>query len=701
MMLNEILNTEIQFLKGVGPKRAEVLIGEFGVHTFEELLYLFPFRYIDRSKIISINKINSETTYIQLKGKITNTKTIGTGAGRRYTAILQDETGNIELVWFKGIKWLENRFSINNEYLVFGKPSEFNHKYNISHPEVEIYNPEDFLQGNFQAVYSSSEKLNAVGLGSKGIEKIIRNLFEIEGNNISENLNQDLILKYKLLSRKDAFKQMHFPESTILLEKAQKRFKFEELFFFQLDLVKNKIQRKTKDSGFVFSKIGEAFNDFYSKNLQFELTAAQKRVVKEIRIDMGSGKQMNRLLQGDVGSGKTLVALLCCLIAIDNGYQSCIMAPTEILAQQHYKTIGKFLHGLNIEFSLLTGNIKGKQRAEILKNNEKGQIKLLIGTHALIEDSVKFLNLGLAVIDEQHRFGVEQRAKLWKKNSNPPHVLVTTATPIPRTMAMTLYGDLDYSVIDELPPGRKPVKTYLYFDTQRAFIYDFIKKQISEGRQVYIVYPLINESETLDLKDLQLGYENMLRLFPLPNYRISIVHGQMKSDAKEYEMQRFIQGYTHIMIATTVIEVGVDVPNASVMVIENAERFGLSQLHQLRGRVGRGADQSFCILMASYKLSKEAKIRLETMTRTSDGFEIADVDLKLRGPGDMKGTQQSGVLDLKIADLVKDEKIIKAARQDAIEIIENDPLLSLEKNTRVAYYLKKINLRKSNWDRIS
>lgn len=701
MIINEILSTEIQFLKGVGPKRAEILKSEFGIYTFEQLLYLFPFRYIDKSKILTIDKIKSDTTYIQLKGKISQTKIIGTGTGRRFSAILSDESGNIELIWFKGIKWLESRFSVNNEYLVFGKPSEFNHKYNISHPEVEIFSPNDFSQGNFQAVYSSSEKLNSVGLNSKGIEKIIKNLFELEGNTISENLTQEILLKYKLLSRKEAFQQIHFPETPILLEKAQKRFKFEELFFFQLDLVKNKIHRKTKQEGFIFSKIGSAFNEFYAKNLPFELTAAQKRVVKEIRIDMGSGKQMNRLLQGDVGSGKTLVALLCCLIAIDNGYQSCIMAPTEILAQQHFKTIGKFLNGLNIEYNLLTGSIKGKQRTEILSRNKNGLIKLLIGTHALIEDSVVFSNLGLAVIDEQHRFGVEQRAKLWKKNLNPPHVLVTTATPIPRTMAMTLYGDLDYSVIDELPPGRKPVKTHLYFDTQRSFIYDFIKKQINDGRQIYVVYPLINESETLDLKDLQLGYENMLRIFPLPNYRISIVHGQMKSEAKEYEMQRFIQGYTQIMIATTVIEVGVDVPNASVMIIENAERFGLSQLHQLRGRVGRGAEQSFCILMASYKLSKEAKVRLETMTRTSDGFEIADVDLKLRGPGDMKGTQQSGVLDLKIADLVKDEKIIKAARQDAIEIIENDPNLSSEKNHRIANYLKKINQHKANWDRIS
>ncbi|MCK5856464.1 MAG: ATP-dependent DNA helicase RecG [Bacteroidales bacterium] len=701
MQQANLLDTPLTYLKGVGPKRADVLLKELELATFEDLLYYYPFRYIDRSKFYRINEINDLSINIQIKGFIKNGKEIGQGRGKRYTAQLVDETGTIELVWFKGIKWIKDKYSPKKEYLIYGKPSQYNRKLNITHPEISEIEQESSTSSNLQAVYHSSEKLAALGLTTKGIQKIIQNLFAQVANTIEENLSSDLIHRYKLVSRKQALVAIHFPEDTNTQKKAEIRLKYEELFFIQLRLIVEKIIRTYKTPGYFFEKVGRFFNTFFNDNLPFELTGAQKKVIKEIRQDFGSKHHMNRLLQGDVGSGKTLVALMSMLIAADNNYQSSLMAPTEILAQQHLKSIQKFLKGIDIRVELLTGSTSTANRRKILEDLKTGEIHILIGTHALIEDRVVFNNLGFVVIDEQHRFGVQQRAKLWRKNKYPPHILVMTATPIPRTMAMTLYGDLDYSVIDELPPGRKPVQTYHFFDSKRIALFGFMKKQIAKGRQVYIVYPLINESETLDLKDLNDGYNSITRAFPIPNYQVSIVHGQMKAADKEYEMNRFKNGETQIMVSTTVIEVGVDVPNASVMVIENAERFGLSQLHQLRGRVGRGADQSYCILMTSYKLSNEGKTRIETMVRTNDGFEIAEADLRLRGPGDLQGTQQSGILALKIADLIKDEKILKAARHDAISLLKDDPSLNKEGNTLIRNYLNKIQKTKANWGIIS
>jgi ATP-dependent DNA helicase RecG len=629
-------------------------------------------------------------------------ETAGQMRASRLIATLQDESGTIDLIWFQGIKWIKEKLKIGEEYIVFGKPSIFNRNYNISHPDIEtIAESQQEVSEGLYPFYSSTEKLKSLSLNSKGISKITKTLILMAKSSIPETLTPEIIDKFKFISREEAILNIHFPANAGILQKATVRIKFEELFFLQLSLLMIKQIRLTKTQGHRFVIVGDYFNRFYHEKLPFELTNAQKRVIKEIRIDMGSGKQMNRLMQGDVGSGKTLVALMCMLIAMDNNFQSGLMVPTEILATQHYDTITRMLDGLGVNVELLTGSTKTAKRRQINEDLLSGKLHILIGTHALIEDTVQFANLGLVIIDEQHRFGVQQRARLWEKNSVPPHILVMTATPIPRTLAMTLYGDLDYSAIDEMPPGRKQVKTFHYFDSGRLKVFAFMKKQIKAGRQIYVVYPLINESETMDLKDLQDGYLSISRDFPLHEYAISIVHGQMKSAAKDYEMQRFIKGETQIMVSTTVIEVGVDVPNASVMIIENAERFGLSQLHQLRGRVGRGADQSYCILMTSHKLSADGKKRIETMVRTTDGFEIAEADLRLRGPGDIQGTQQSGMLDLHLADIVKDEKIIKVARDIAIDIISEDPLLQMNKNAKLKEELKKIKKVKGNWEKIS
>lgn len=701
-MIAGFLNTPIEYLKGVGPVRADLLKKELGIFIFEDLLQLYPFRFVDRSQFTTVNKITEDSGYVQLCGRITGLKTIETGKVKRLTGFLEDETGEIELVWFQGLKWVSEKIKPNLDYVVFGKPTYFNGRFNIAHPEIETVNDEENQPIiKLQPFYNSSEKLKTKGLDSRGIAKLTKTLVLQLAGNVPETLAESVIRKFGFISKETAFRNIHHPEDAVLLTKAEKRLKFEELFFIQLGMLKQKYVRTTKSHGHIFHIVGENFNSFYKNHLPFELTGAQKRVIKEIRADCGSGKQMNRLLQGDVGSGKTLVALMCMLLAIDNGFQACLMAPTEILAQQHFKTITRFLEKMPVKVGLLTGSAKPSERKILHKSLISGETQILIGTHALIEETVVFKNLGFVVIDEQHRFGVEQRAMLWKKNLIPPHVLVMTATPIPRTLAMTIYGDLDNSVIDELPPGRKAIQTFHFYDTKRAQLFNFLKSKIREGRQVYIVYPLINESEKLDLKHLIDGYESISRSFPLPEYAISIVHGQMKPDAKDYEMQRFVKGETQIMIATTVIEVGVDVPNASVMVIENAERFGLSQLHQLRGRVGRGADQSYCILMTSFKLTSDARTRIDTMVKTTDGFEIAEVDMKLRGPGDMQGTQQSGILDLKIADIIKDEKILKAARSEAMEILDADPELQKPENEILAGRLIQLRKQQHDWSRIS
>ncbi|MBS4014122.1 MAG: ATP-dependent DNA helicase RecG [Bacteroidetes bacterium] len=698
----DILETPIEYLKGVGPQRADLLKKEVGIFTFKDLLHLYPFRYIDRSKFYFVKDITEDLPYIQLKGYISNIQLHGGKRTTRMTARFSDSTGIIELIWFKGFKWLKDAFKPETEYIVFGKPNRFGPKYNIAHPEIEIVNPEAISQmSSMQPVYSSTEKLKAKGLDSRGISKLLGNLIPRIENHLQETLNEDIISQLKLLPRKETLINIHFPEEPHTLNKAIARLKFEELFFLQLSLLKTKTDREIKLKGYLFKDLGDSFHSFFNNNLPFELTNAQKKVLKEIRSDTLSGKQMNRLLQGDVGSGKTIVAVMTMLMALDNGFQACIMAPTEILAQQHYKSILKLLNGLNISIEILTGSTKQAERRRILGELISGKINILIGTHALIEEDVSFKNLGIVVIDEQHRFGVAQRAKLWEKTSNPPHVLVMTATPIPRTLAMTLYGDLDVSVIDELPPGRKAIKTIHQYDSARLKVFGFMKEQIKLGRQIYVVYPLIKESEKLDLKFLEDGYESIVREFPLPKYIVSIVHGKLKTADKEYEMQRFVKGESHIMVATTVIEVGIDVPNASVMIIESAERFGLSQLHQLRGRVGRGADQSYCILMTGNKLSNDAKQRIQAMVNSNDGFEIAEMDLKLRGPGDIQGTQQSGIVDLKIADIAKDEKILKFARDVARNILEKDPELSSDNNKTIAQTFKKIYKHKSRWSRIS
>ncbi len=696
------LKTPVTYLKGMGPVRAELLQKELGIFFFHQLLEYYPFRYIDRSKFHKISEITSDMSFVQIVGEVKAMETIGAGRSQRLSVMLADETGMIELVWFKGLKWIKEKVQKGKKYLVFGRPGLFKNSWNIAHPDFEPFISDEQLKsrGGFQPLYSSSEKLKNRGLNSKGIEKIMRNLMESADGSIPENLPDYLLEEFKLMPRNQALRNIHFPESHQKLEKARRRLKFEELFFIQMRI--QGIRKKNhKIKGHVFKQVGEHLNDFYRHKLPFELTGAQKRVIKEIRKNMADGHQMNRLLQGDVGSGKTLVALMSMLIALDNGVQASLMAPTEILASQHFKTITKMLEGLPVRVELLTGSTKQAERTIIHRGLLDGTVDILIGTHALIEAKVQFKNLGFVVIDEQHRFGVAQRAKLWKKNTIPPHVLVMTATPIPRTLAMTVYGDLETSVIDELPPGRKEIKTYHFTDSGRLKVFGFMKDQIKKGRQVYVVYPLIHESQKMDLKDLMDGYESIVREFPLPDYAISIVHGQMKPGDKDYEMQRFVKGETQILVATTVIEVGVDVPNASVMVIENAERFGLSQLHQLRGRVGRGAEQSHCILMTKEKLTADGRQRIATMVRTNDGFKVAEEDMKLRGPGDLEGTRQSGILNLKISDIIHDEKILRAARDKAADILADDPLLNKDKNNRIVQYLKFSGQNMEDWSRIS
>ena len=698
-----LLETPIEYLKGVGPQRGDLLRKELGIHKYIDLLNLFPNRYIDRTRYYKINELQNSNSEVQIIGKIIHLKTIEQGKGKsRLVATFVDDTGQMELVWFQGQKWIHDSIKINIPYVIFGKVTQFGATYNMAHPEMEFLEEHKAsLRSAMQPVYPSTEKLANKGISNKIITKMMQQLFVETQALFSENLPDYLLEELKLLPKNGALFNIHFPKSQDLLAKAQFRLKFEELFFIQLQLITKNLIRKHKIKGVAFEKVGENFNNFYTNHLPFELTTAQKRVLKEIRNDLGSNAQMNRLLQGDVGSGKTIVALMCMLLAKDNGFQSCLMAPTEILANQHFNGIAELAQKLNITIKLLTGSTKTAERKVIHEALENGTLDILIGTHALLEDKVCFKNLGLAVIDEQHRFGVEQRSKLWRKAQIPPHVLVMTATPIPRTLAMSLYGDLDISVIDELPPGRKPIQTVHRFDANRLKVWKFLKEEIAKGRQIYIVYPLIQESEKMDYKDLMDGYESISRDFPLPHYSISIVHGKMKPADKEEEMRRFAAGKSNIMVATTVIEVGVNIPNASVMVIESAERFGLSQLHQLRGRVGRGAEQSYCILMSSHKLSNDSKIRMETMVRTNDGFEISEVDLKLRGPGDIMGKQQSGVLNLQIADLVKDKDILQLARHHALKLLKEDAPMEQPKHAKLRAAFIEISKKKTIWNYIS
>ncbi len=700
-MNGNYLQTPIVYLKGVGPNRANSLQSELGIKTYQDLINFFPNRYIDKTQYYKINQLQRNSAEVQIIGKITHIKSVDQKKGKRLVATFTDGTGQIELVWFRGQKWIRENLKLNVPYVVFGKTNYYN-GFSMPHPDMELLvDHEKGIKIAMQPVYPSTEKLANKGITNRVISKLIQQLFvDIKGK-FTEALSPKIISTLNLISKSEAMYNIHFPQNQELLSKAQFRLKFEELFYIQLQLIAKNMLHKQRIKGFAFDKVGTLFNEFYNNHLPFELTNAQKRVIKEIRSDLGSNAQMNRLLQGDVGSGKTIVALMTMLLAIDNGFQACLMAPTEILANQHFIGVQELLKNMNINIALLTGSVKKSQRKIIHEQLESGELHILIGTHALLEDKVQYKNLGLAIVDEQHRFGVAQRSKLWHKNTIPPHILVMTATPIPRTLAMSLYGDLDISVIDELPPGRKPIKTVHRYDSNRLKVFQFIRDEIKIGRQIYVVYPLIQESEALDYKDLMDGYESIARDFPAPEYQISIVHGQMKPDDKEYEMQRFVKGETQIMVATTVIEVGVNVPNASVMIIESAERFGLSQLHQLRGRVGRGADQSFCILMTSHKLSVEAKTRLETMVRTNDGFEIAEVDLKLRGPGDLMGTQQSGMLNLKIADIVKDNDILKTARYYAIQILKEDPKLEKDENFVINYTYAQLIKHKNIWKYIS
>lgn len=701
--MKDIFETPITFLKGVGPKKAIVLEKEAGIETFEDLLNYYPFRYVDKSKIYKVSDVTTDTTYFQLRGKISNLRTSGEKRMTHITATFSDETGEIGLAWFRGLRWIKDRFQPGKTYTIFGKPSVFKNRFNFVHPEVEDFmiGEEQPLGQRFEGIYRSTEKMKNSGLGSRGISKIVKQLINQTGQNISENIPGYIISNQHLVGRKEALLNIHFPQSPNIIEKAINRLKFEELFFLQLQILTNKQITLTKSRGQVFQKVGHFLNKFYDKNLPFELTNAQKKVIREIRSDFAAGKQMNRLLQGDVGSGKTIVALMCMLIALDNGFQVSLMAPTEILANQHYKSVKKLLQGMDVTVALLTGSTKKAERKIIHESLLTGSLQILIGTHALIEENVIYKNLGFVVIDEQHRFGVAQRAKLWQKNHIPPHVLVMTATPIPRTLAMTVYGNLDVSVIDELPPGRKAIKTAHYFESKRLRVTGFMREQIKAGKQIYVVYPLISESEKLDLKNLMDGFAHMQQDFPAPDYLVSVLHGRMKPEDKDYEMQRFVEGKTDIMVSTTVIEVGVDVPNASVMIIENAERFGLSQLHQLRGRVGRGADQSYCILMSGNKVSHEGRKRLETMVRTNDGFEIAEADLQLRGPGDIEGTRQSGLLDFKIANLAQDNELIALTRKLAENILVKDPDLDAAENKLLKLQLHKLRKGKVEWGKIS
>ena len=696
------LNYPITYIKGISVQRATLLYTELGIKTCNDLLNFFPFRYIDKTAFYTIKDLQPNSSEVQVVGNITHVKSVAQKRGSRLVATFHDATGTMELVWFRGQKWIKDALKINEPYVVYGKLNHYNGSFSMPHPEMELVTEyKKKLQTKMQPVYPSTEKLLNSGVSNKLIRTYIQNLLEQFYNGIEETLSKEIIDAFKLISKRDALLNAHFPKSQENLAKAQNRLKFEELFFIQLQLLRKKLINKTKIKGFIFENVGENFNAFYKNHLPFNLTNAQKRVLKEIRKDVASGAHMNRLLQGDVGSGKTIVALLSMLLAIDNGFQATIMAPTEILATQHYHAISEMLKEMDLKVDLLTGSVKIKKRREIHKNLEDGTLHILIGTHALLEDKVQFKNLGIAIIDEQHRFGVAQRSKLWKKNTTVPHILVMTATPIPRTLAMSVYGDLDISVIDELPPGRKEVKTVHRFDSNRLSVFKFMRDEIAKGRQVYIVYPLIQESEVMDYKDLMDGYESVSREFPTPKYQISIVHGQMNPADKEFEMQRFVKGETQIMVATTVIEVGVNVPNASVMIIESSERFGLSQLHQLRGRVGRGADQSYCILLSSFKLSAEAKTRLKTMVETTDGFKIAEVDLKLRGPGNLMGTQQSGVLNLKIADIVKDTKILVSARNTAIDLLQEDSNLSKQENTNIKKAYLELSKTSKIWSNIS
>ncbi|WP_339624706.1 ATP-dependent DNA helicase RecG [uncultured Winogradskyella sp.] len=712
------LQTPIDYLKGVGPNRADLLRSELGIHTYQDLINLFPNRYIDRTKFYKINELQRNNAEVQIIGIITSFKEVAQKRGKRLVADFKDDTGMMELVWFRGQKWIRDSLKIGQPYVIFGKTNWFSGKYSMPHPEIELQSEHEAnLRSSMQAIYPSTEKLSNKGVTNRVLTKIMQQLFLETNGRFVETLSESVKEELKLMSKPDALFNVHFPKTPELLAKAQFRLKFEELFYIQLQLILKNLIHKSKIKGFPFTKVGTYFNSFFKDHLPFELTNAQKRVLKEIRQDLGSNAQMNRLLQGDVGSGKTIVAFMSILMGLDNGFQCCLIAPTAILSVQHYQGLSELCKPLNISISLLTGSSKASERREIHKNLENGDLQLLVGTHALLEDKVKFKNLGLAIIDEQHRFGVAQRSKLWKKgkttNSSqssqsdvdkafiPPHILVMTATPIPRTLAMSVYGDLDISVIDELPAGRKPIKTVHRYDNNRLKVFKFMKDEIALGRQIYIVYPLIQENEKMDYKDLMDGYESISREFPMPEYQISIVHGKMKPADKDYEMQRFVKGETQIMVATTVIEVGVNVPNASVMIVESAERFGLSQLHQLRGRVGRGAEQSYCILMTGNKLSQNSKTRLETMVRSSDGFEIAEVDLKLRGPGDIMGTQQSGILNLKIADIVKDKDILQSARYHAKAVLKVDPRLILPEHSVILETYRQMSKYRNIWNYIS
>lgn len=699
-MMFDVEHTDVMYLPGVGPQRAKLLADELQVHTLYDLLYTFPYKHIDRTRLYAVSELTADMPYVQIRGQILSFDTEGEGRKRRLVAHFTDGRGIVDLVWFNGLKYITANYKLRTDYIVFGRPSAFNGRINIPHPDID---PADELHLNrmgMQPYYNTTEKMKRAGLDSRSIEHFTATLFQKLDVPLPETLPSYLIEELKLMSLDTALRRAHYPTTAEELRRAQLRLKFEELFYVQLNIIRYARDRRKRYRGYVFSRVGDFFHSFYEHHLPFELTGAQKRVIREIRNDMGSGRQMNRLLQGDVGSGKTLVALMSMLLALDNGFQTCIMAPTEILAEQHYVTFSEMLSGLPLRVGLLTGSVKGKRRQSVLAGVESGDVHILVGTHAVLEDTVNFKSLGYVVIDEQHRFGVAQRARMWTKNDNPPHVLVMTATPIPRTLAMTLYGDLDVSVVDELPPGRKPVCTIHQYDGRRESLYQSMRRQLDEGRQVYVVYPLIKESEKTDLKNLEDGYEQLRKA--LPEYRISKVHGKMKPAEKETEMQAFVSGQTQILVATTVIEVGVNVPNASVMVIENAERFGLAQLHQLRGRVGRGADQSYCILVTKYQLSADTRKRIEIMTESNDGFEIAEADLKLRGPGDLEGTQQSGIaFDLKLSNLARDGQILQLARNTAERVLDDDPMCAASKNKLIWEQLNKLRRTHVNWGAIS
>ncbi|MRG48191.1 ATP-dependent DNA helicase RecG [Chitinophaga sp. SYP-B3965] len=701
-LISSILSNPIEYLKGVGPQRGELLRKEIGLHTFRDLLEYYPFRYVDRTKVDKIAHLSGMEDFVQIRGRIVYMEVMGEKRSKRLVATLQDETGRIDLVWFQGWQWMEKSLRQNVVYLVFGRLTQFNSTLQMAHPEMDLVTEETATgKQHLEPVYYTTEKLKVKGLTAKAIGKLSKNLLEqLSLAEIRENIPAPVLQVFRLMPRAQAFFKIHLPASEEEAKQAQRRLKFEELFLAQIRILRLKIRRHQQSHGFVFNAVGEVFNNFYNDHLPFPLTGAQKRVLKEIRKDTVTGRQMNRLLQGDVGSGKTMVALLSLLIAIDNGFQGCLMAPTEILAQQHYNGLSELLKDMPVKVALLTGNVKGKARKTILAETIEGTIHILIGTHALLENEVKFKHLGMAIVDEQHRFGVAQRARLWEKNNTPPHILVMTATPIPRTLAMTVYGDLDVSIIDEMPPGRKPITTVHYTEFQRPRVMDFIKEEVQKGRQAYIVYPLIEESANMDYENVTKGYEEVKAFFPEPKYYISMVHGRLPQAQKETNMQRFVSGDTQIMVATTVIEVGVNVPNASVMVIESTERFGLSQLHQLRGRVGRGAEQSFCILMTGNKLGKDSQERVKVMVQTNDGFVISEKDMELRGPGDMEGTRQSGLLDLKLADIVQDRAILAAARECAEKILVEDPELELPENKPLSDYLAT-QRSKSAWSKIS